>query len=96
VSTFRSLETRRAQARATNTGVTALISPTGELVASAGLGERRAVVGELPLVRGVDTLSLALGDWLGPVALGVAAALSAGPALRRPGRPPQSPAARAK
>src|SRR4029453_18614791 len=36
VSTFRSLETRRAQARVTNTGVSALISPTGELGAKGG------------------------------------------------------------
>jgi apolipoprotein N-acyltransferase len=75
VSTFRSLETRRAQARVTNTGITALILPTGEIAARAGLDERRAVVGELPLVRDVDTLSLALGDWIGPTGLAVAAAL---------------------
>jgi apolipoprotein N-acyltransferase len=77
VSTFRSLETRRAQARVTNTGVSALISPTGELLATAGVHERRALVGELPLVQGVRSVSLALGDWLGPAALVVALALLA-------------------
>jgi apolipoprotein N-acyltransferase len=69
VSAFRSLETRRAQARATNTGISALILPTGEIAARAEVGERTALVGELPLVSDAGTLALALGDWLGPAAL---------------------------
>jgi apolipoprotein N-acyltransferase len=69
VSAFRSLETRRAQARATNTGISALILPTGEIVARAGVHERTVLVGDLPLVRGVGSLALALGDWLGPLSL---------------------------
>jgi apolipoprotein N-acyltransferase len=83
VSLFRSLETRRAQARVTNTGVTALISPTGEILAGAGLHERRAVVGALPLVRGTGSVALTLGDWLGPTALVAAAGLLAASRLRR-------------
>jgi apolipoprotein N-acyltransferase len=83
VSTFRSLETRRAQARVTNTGITALISPTGEVVAGAGLGERRVVVGELPLLRAQPTLALRVGDGLGPAGLALAALLLVRP---RPGR----------
>jgi apolipoprotein N-acyltransferase len=75
VSVFRSLETRRAQARATNTGISALILPTGEIVARAGVHERTALVGELPLVRGEGSLALALGDWLGPASVAAAALL---------------------
>jgi apolipoprotein N-acyltransferase len=77
VSAFRSLETRRAQARATNTGISALILPTGEIVARAGVHERAALVGDLPLVSGIGTPALALGDWLGPGALAGAALLLA-------------------
>jgi apolipoprotein N-acyltransferase len=76
VSAFRSLETRRAQARATNTGISALILPTGEIAARAELGERTALAGELPLVAQGDTLALARGDWLGPAALAGAALLA--------------------
>jgi len=83
VSAFRSLETRRAQARATNTGVSALILPTGEIVARAAVHERTALVGELPLLDGSGSLALAWGDWLGPTALAAAAALLLAPRLRR-------------
>ena len=47
VSAFRSLETRRSQVRATNTGISAIISPTGELLAVAGVHERGAIVASL-------------------------------------------------
>ncbi len=90
VSAFRSLETRRAQARATNTGVSALILPTGEVVARAGVGERAALVGELPVVAGVGTPALALGDWLGPVALAGFALLAALTRTQRARRAPQA------
>lgn len=72
VSAFRSLETRRAQARVTNTGISALILPTGEIRERAGIGERAVVVGELPVLSGGTTPILAVGDWLGPVACVVA------------------------
>ena len=48
VAAFRSIETRRPQLRATNTGITAAIDATGEVVATAGallaaaVGGRRA------------------------------------------------------
>jgi len=40
VSAFRSIETRRPQVRATNTGISAVIAPTGEMLATAGVDER--------------------------------------------------------
>jgi apolipoprotein N-acyltransferase len=66
VSAFRSLETRRAQIRATNTGISAFITPTGDIIAGAGVGEQAAVVADLPLMEEGDTLMLAWGDWFGP------------------------------
>ncbi len=69
VSAFRSLETRRSQVRATNTGISAVISPTGELLAVAGVHERAALVASVPAGSRSGTLMLAWGDWFGPVAL---------------------------
>jgi len=76
VSIFRTLETRRAQARVTNTGITALILPSGEVVARAGVGERGVVVGALPRVRDLTPLALRVGDPLGPPALALALTLA--------------------
>jgi apolipoprotein N-acyltransferase len=69
VSAFRSLETRRSQVRATNTGISAIISPTGELLAVAGVHERSAIAASVPAAPGSGTLMLAWGDWFGPAAL---------------------------
>jgi apolipoprotein N-acyltransferase len=75
VSAFRSLETRRPQIRATTTGVSAIIGPTGELLASAGVHERAALVATVVPERAATTLFLAWGNWLGPGALVGALAL---------------------
>jgi apolipoprotein N-acyltransferase len=69
VSAFRSLETHRPQVRATTTGISAIISPSGELLARAGVHERGALVGAVVPEHEMRTLFLAWGDWLGPVAL---------------------------
>jgi apolipoprotein N-acyltransferase len=85
VSAFRTLETRRAPLRATNTGISAVIAPTGDLLATAGVHERRAVVGTVVPEGRAWTLMLAWGDWFGPTALaaGLVALLVA---LLRPAR----------
>jgi apolipoprotein N-acyltransferase len=75
VSAFRSLETRRAQLRATNTGVSAAILPDGEIVARAEVHERTALAAELPVFAVSPTLAVAWGDWLGPVSAGLALVL---------------------
>jgi apolipoprotein N-acyltransferase len=85
VSAFRSLETRRPQLRATNTGISAVFTPTGEMVASAGVHERTALVAEVVPVTGERTLMLAWGDWFGPAAAAAAALLTALALVR--GRP---------
>jgi apolipoprotein N-acyltransferase len=77
VSAFRSIETRRPQLRATNTGISAVIDATGELRAVAGTHVRTALVGTVAPQRHAWTLTLAWGDWFGPAALvvGLAALL---------------------
>jgi apolipoprotein N-acyltransferase len=86
VAAFRSLETRRPQVRATNTGVSAVISATGELLETADVGKRRVLVATVVPERRAWTLALAWGDWFGPVAAGVALALAAPLARRRRAR----------
>lgn len=94
VSSFRSIETRRAQVRATNTGISAIISATGELIRIAGVHERATLVASVAPESEMRTLMLAWGDWFGPSAL-VAAVLFAawemwgrrGPGVERRTRP---------
>jgi len=79
VSLFRSIETRRPQVRATTTGISAIVTPTGEVVASAGVHERTALVAPVAPLVGVTTLAVRWGDWISPLSLLVAlAALSRG------------------
>jgi apolipoprotein N-acyltransferase len=82
VSAFRSLETRRSQVRATNTGISAIISPTGELLAVAGVHERGAITASVPAAPGSGTLMLAWGDWFGPAALAAGLLLGGMPWMR--------------
>jgi apolipoprotein N-acyltransferase len=89
VSAFRSLETRRAQVRATNTGISAVIDRAGTLLAEAGVHEQATLVGNVVPDGRVRTLMVAWGDWLGPSALVAGLVLVAGALLRgpRPRRP---------
>lgn len=82
VSAFRTLETRRPQLRATNTGISAVITPDGEMIATAGVHERAALVARVTPVAGVTTLVLRWGDWLGPASLAGVAVLLGGLAIR--------------
>jgi apolipoprotein N-acyltransferase len=74
VSAFRSIETRRPQLRATNTGISAVISPSGEITRSLGVHERGVLVAGVPRAPALATLMVAWGDWFGPVALACASA----------------------
>ncbi len=85
VSAFRSIETRRPQLRATNTGISAVIDATGELRAVTGVHERVALLGTVAPERTTWTLMLAWGDWFGPMALAIGLAALAMP-WRRPYR----------
>ncbi len=74
LSAFRSIETRRPQLRATVTGISAVITPTGEIIDSIGLQEHGVLVGSV-IPGSSTTLMLLLGDWFGPTALAAAALL---------------------
>jgi len=70
---FRAVENRTAIVRAANTGVSAFIAPTGQVLRRLDLGSRAVLVDRLPL-RTRETIYTRFGDWLGWLALGVAAA----------------------
>lgn len=69
VSAFRSIETRLWQVRATNTGISAIVSPTGELVDTLAVGERGTLAATVGARRSPGSPLLAWGDWFGPAAL---------------------------
>jgi apolipoprotein N-acyltransferase len=70
---FRAVEHRTALVRAANTGVSAFIAPTGEVIRRMGLFERGVLTERLPLRAGV-TLYTRLGEWLAWLSLAVSAA----------------------
>mgnify|MGYP001567656725 CR=1 FL=1 len=74
VSAFRSIETRRAQVRATNSGISAIITPTGAVEAFADVGERTTLTGPVAAPAPGETLMVRLGDWVGPTGAALAAA----------------------
>jgi apolipoprotein N-acyltransferase len=69
ISAFRSLETRRAQLRATNTGISAVITPTGEFLDTLGVDVRGTLVGTVTPDTTATTVMVAWGDWFGRSAL---------------------------
>jgi apolipoprotein N-acyltransferase len=75
MAALRSVETRRAQIRATNTGISALILPTGEIVAPGPQDAAAALRYALPLLDLPPTLVMRLGNWPGPVSLALVVAL---------------------
>jgi apolipoprotein N-acyltransferase len=83
VSAFRSLETRRPQLRATTTGISAVIDATGELLQTAGVHERAALIASVTPESKRRTLVLAWGDWFGPAAVVGTAALLGSALTRR-------------
>lgn len=81
LAAFRSIETRLPQIRATNSGISALVLPSGALVSATAFGTRAALRLAVPKV---DHASALRGDWLGPLAL-IGCALLLAIALRMPG-----------
>lgn len=68
VAAYRSVETRLPQMRVTANGISAVIDRSGEITSSAGMNERRLLIGEAPIAAAPWTLMVLLGDWVGPVA----------------------------
>jgi apolipoprotein N-acyltransferase len=85
ISRFRSIETRRPQVRAAVTGISAVITPTGEIVDRIESREFGSFVAAATPAHGT-TLMLRLGDWFGPTAI-MACLLLLSVALARRVRP---------
>jgi apolipoprotein N-acyltransferase len=84
LSRLRAIEHRRALVRAANTGVTAMVHPTGAVIARAPEHERTTLLAGVPLGRGT-TIYAAIGDiplWAFAIGL-VGLSLSAERAPRR-------------
>lgn len=77
VSAFRSIETRLWQVRATNTGISAVVGPSGELREQLGVGERGTLAAAVVARPSPGSPMLAWGDWFGAAALLAAAVLAA-------------------
>jgi apolipoprotein N-acyltransferase len=71
MAAVRSVETRRAQLRATNTGISALISPTGEITGRGPIDAPAALRYQIPILDEPATLVMRLGTWSGPAGLAV-------------------------
>ena len=82
MSVFRAVETRRALARATNTGVTALIAPSGRIAARFPDHARGAWIVRVPLREGFTPYTRAGDIFAFSAAIAAAAALALAP--RRP------------
>lgn len=80
---FRAVEHRSAVVRSANTGVSAVIAPTGRVLRSLGLFQRGVLLERVPL-RGRTTLYSRWGDWLAWLSLG-ASGVAVGVSLRRSG-----------
>jgi apolipoprotein N-acyltransferase len=73
MAAVRSVETRRAQVRATNTGISALVLPSGEIVQRGPIDEPAALRYRVPLLDTPPTLAVRFGAWTGPGSLGLCA-----------------------
>jgi apolipoprotein N-acyltransferase len=65
---LRSVELRLPQIRATNSGISALVLPSGKIVGATSFGARVALRLAVPHAARRWTPALAWGDWLGPSA----------------------------
>jgi len=69
---LRSVETGLPQIRATNSGYSAFILPTGDVYELTEFGEEAVRSFELPLSQVPPTIGTRLGDWFGPFSLALA------------------------
>jgi apolipoprotein N-acyltransferase len=84
---FRSIETRRPQLRATNTGISAVIDAGGAIVARTDVDRRAVLAATVTPEAHAVTLVLRWGAWLGPLALALGVVLVAAPLASAGGLP---------
>jgi apolipoprotein N-acyltransferase len=76
LATFRSIETRRALIRSTNTGVSAFVDPLGRITSHTGQWTQETLVAEVPLIEdGSTTIYQRFGDLPWVLACAVAGAI---------------------
>jgi apolipoprotein N-acyltransferase len=66
LASFRSIETRRALIRSTNTGISAIVDPAGRITHRTGQWKRETLVAAVPLIKdGSQTVFMRLGNVIG-------------------------------
>jgi apolipoprotein N-acyltransferase len=66
LASFRSIETRRALIRSTNTGISAIVDPAGRITQRTGQWKRETLVAAVPLIKdGSQTVFMRLGNVIG-------------------------------
>ena len=66
LASFRSIETRRAMIRSTNTGISAIVDPAGRIVQRTGQWTRATLVAKVPLIKdGSSTVYMKIGNVVG-------------------------------
>ena len=86
MSTLRSVETHQPQLRATNTGISALIGPDGQIVDAGPVDAEASLSYRVPLVDLPPTVVMRAGAWAGPASLAAGVLLALVLALRRRAR----------
>ena len=86
LSLLRAVENRRSMVRATNGGITCIISPNGEILSMIPPFVEANLVGEVPVHAGRTTPYTRWGDWLGALLALLGAAGLAGGLVRRTAR----------
>lgn len=76
LSALRSVETRKPQIRATNTGISALILADGRIVNEGPVDEEASLTYNVPIVDIAPTLVMQHGPWAGKVSLGAGVLLA--------------------
>ena len=68
VAAFRSIETRLPQLRVTTTGLSAIVDPSGEVLAVTPANDQAVLTAPLPVLSPPPTLAVRWGDWVGRAA----------------------------
>lgn len=77
LASFRSIETRRALIRSTNTGISAIVDPAGRITQRTGQWTREILVGVVPLIKDDSvTVFMRFGNVLGWLCLALTALIA--------------------